>query len=88
MEKEGRTTGLEWGGPGRVGGAPGSQASPEAAAPGRCARPCLGLWRLFRDARSSRQRPPHVGAKPEDCALGDTQRWVPKLRHSGSKLWG
>lgn len=47
MEKEGRTTGLEWGGPGRVGGAPGSQASPEAAAPGRCARPCLGLWRVF-----------------------------------------
>lgn len=47
MEKEGRTTGLEWGGPGRVGGAPGSQASPEAAAPGRCARPCLGLWGVF-----------------------------------------
>lgn len=43
--------------------------------------------RLSRDARSCRQRPRHVGAKPENCTLGDTQRWVPKLRHGGSELW-
>lgn len=85
MKKEGRTTGLEWGGPGRVGGAPGSQASPGAPAPGRCARPCLGLWRVF---------PGTPGAADSDRATLERsgglrpRRWVFKLGLGGSEFWG
>lgn len=70
-EKGGRTTGLEWGGPGWVGGAPRVPGEPRGCCSWQMRWPQVGaVRRLSLDVGSSRRQPHHAGAEPEDCALG------------------
>lgn len=91
-EKGGRTTRLEWGGPGWVGGAPGCLASPEAAAPGRCAGPRLGLCRVFPwtlgaagGSRTTLERSRRT-APTELAPRGGCPSWGVAVRNSGVRV--
>lgn len=69
-------------------GLPGPRPAQKLLLPADALAPAWGCGASFPGRPEQQAAAVPRWSKAEDYALGDTQRWVPKLRHSGSELWG